>query len=140
MSEDGGNHEGGVMRGRMKWLVGAVVGCAIMLGFSSPARAACPICAKASDESASYPAKAGCTLVRGATNTLLGWTELFRQPVNEVKGGGNVVTGVGKGIGQTVKRTLAGVGEVLTFWTPKVQDSYIHFSHDCPICMGKQQQ
>ena len=127
------------MRGRANLCVGVALGFAIVLGFSSPARAACPVCAKASDESTSYPAKAGSTLVRGATNTLLGWTELFRQPVNEVKGGGNVVIGIGKGVGQTVKRTLAGVGEVLTFWTPKVQDSYIHFSKDCPICMGKQQ-
>ena len=131
------------MRGRATRLAGVVVGFALLFGCSRPAAAAegqgkiCPICARASDEAASYPSKAGYTLARGATNTLLGWTELFRQPVSEVKGGGNVVTGIGKGVGQTVKRTLGGIGEVLTFWTPKMQDSYLHFSQDCPICMGK---
>ena len=104
------------MRGRAKWFVGAIVGCAVLLGGASPARTACPVCAKASDESTTYPAKAGCTLVRGATNTLLGWTELFRQPVNEVKGGGNIVTGVGKGVGQTV----GGIAHLVTFPIPAI--------------------
>ena len=99
----------------------------------------CPICGRVSNPNADYATKASLTLARGAENTLLGWTELFRQPVDEVKGGGNVVTGIGKGIGQSVTRTLGGLGEVLTFWTPKVQNRYVHFSNDCPICMGKQQ-
>lgn len=131
------------MRGHVKWWLGVTVGVAILIGCSSPVRAEetgtiCPVCAKASAEDATYPVKAGYTLVRGATNTLLGWTELLRQPAAEVKAGGNVLTGIGKGVGQTVTRTLGGLGEVLTFWTPKVQNSYVHFSHDCPICMGKQ--
>ena len=125
---------------RRTMVMSLAVGAALLLGGSGTALAACPICGRASDESANYPTKAGSTLVRGASNTLLGWTELFRQPVDEVKSGGNVVTGIGKGVGQTVKRTLAGLGEVLTFWTPKVDDSYVHFAKDCPICMGKQQQ
>lgn len=131
------------MRGRASHLlVGVVVGVAVLLGVSGPAMAAtqgaaCPLCAKASDESAPYATKAGSTLARGAANTLLGWTELIRQPANEVKGGGNVFTGLAKGVGQTVRRTLGGVGEVLTFWTPKIQGSYLHFNDDCPICSGK---
>ena len=130
------------MRGRALQLGGVVLGIAILFGFSGSAMAApqkaamCPVCAKV-DDSASYPAKAGYTLVRGAANTLLGWTELIRQPVNEVQGGGNVFTGVAKGVGEGVKRTLGGVGEILTFWTPKMKGSYIQFSSNCPICMGK---
>ena len=115
----------------------------MLLGVSRPAMAeeakpVCPICSKAGDE-ASYAAKAGTTLVRGATNTLLGWTELLRQPAEETKAGGNVLVGIGKGVGQGVVRTVQGLGEVLTFWTPKVDHHYIHFSKDCPVCMGMKQ-
>ena len=131
------------MRGRALRFGGVVLGIAILFGFSGPAMAAqqkaamCPVCDKAGDDSASYPSKAGYTLVRGAANTLLGWTELIRQPVSEVKGGGNVFTGLAKGVGEGVKRTLGGAAEVVTFWTPKMKDSYLHFSDNCPICMGK---
>lgn len=94
----------------------------------------CPICGRVTD-SASYADKAGNTLVRGASNTFFGWTELLRQPVQEVKAGGNAFIGIGKGVGEGVKRTFAGLGEVLTFWTPKTQDGYVQFATDCPICM-----
>ena len=99
----------------------------------------CPICHRIRGDSVSYSAKAGSTLTRGATNTLFGWTELIRQPVDEVKQGGNVVTGMGKGVGQALKRTSAGLAEVLTFWTPKVRNRYFHFADDCPLCMGQRQ-
>ena len=117
------------------------LGVAIFFGRCLPATAAertiCPICKQANDEGASYPSKAGHMLVRGASNALLGWTELIRQPASEVKEGGSVLTGLGKGVGQTVTRTLGGVAEVLTFWTPKGQHNYLRFSKDCPVCMGK---
>ena len=131
------------MRERTPRLLGVVIGCLFLwLGGSAPVqaeepKATCPICGRATDEAVRYPSKAGHTLVRGAANTLLGWTELIRQPAQEAKDGGNVLTGIGKGVGQSVKRTLAGVGEVLTFWTPKVGHSYVHFANDCPICMGR---
>ena len=121
-----------------------IVGVVILLGRPGQARAeeskkmVCPICGHATEGTVSYPTKAGKTLVRGAANTLLGWTELIRQPAQEAKAGGNVFMGIGKGVGEGVKRTLAGVGEILTFWTPKVQDHYVHFANDCPLCMGKQ--
>ena len=98
----------------------------------------CPICRQAADKAtADYPTKAVHTLARGATNTLFGWTEIIRQPAEEVKAGGNVFTGILKGLSQGVGRTVAGAGEVLTFWTPKNKDGYIHFSTDCPICVKK---
>ena len=138
------------MRQRLSRMLGVVIGLALLLGTPFPAAAEetsnketsdkvmiCPVCSRASSEDVSYPSKAGYTLTRGATNTLLGWTELFRRPVDEVKTGGNVVSGIGKGVSHSVTRTLAGLGEVLTFWTPKIQNSYVHFSDDCPICMGK---
>ena len=97
----------------------------------------CPICSRANEESAAYPTKAVATLGRGIANTLLGWTELIRQPAQEAKDGGNVLTGIGKGFGQGFMRTFAGIGEVLTFWTPKMNERYLLFSKDCPVCMGK---
>ena len=127
----------------------AALGIVVILGVSAPARAeeraelkktVCPICSKASDQSAAYSTKAGTMLVRGASNTALGWTALISEPVHEVKSGGNVFVGISKGVGQTVKRTLAGLGEVLTFWTPKVKDRYIEFATDCPVCMKQRRQ
>jgi len=97
----------------------------------------CPVCARANSETSSYPSKAGSTLVRGATNTFFGWTEILRQPARQVKSGGNVFTGILAGLGHGAQRTLVGAGEILTFWTPKVQDRYLRLSHDCPLCMGK---
>lgn len=95
----------------------------------------CPICGRAGDANASYGAKAVSTLGRGATNALLGWTEMIRRPAKDVKAGGNVLTGIAHGVGSGVTRTLAGLGEVLTFWTPKTQQGYVQFSKDCPVCM-----
>lgn len=97
----------------------------------------CPVCSQAGHRAPSYPTKAGLTLLRGAANMLLGWTELFRQPVKAAEQHENVLTGVARGVGSTVTRTAAGLGEVLTFWTPKTKDGYVHFANDCPICMGK---
>ncbi len=97
----------------------------------------CPVCARANSESTSYPSKASTMLVRGATNTVFGWTEILRQPAHQVKSGGNVFTGMLAGLGQGTQRTLVGAGELLTFWTPKVRNRYLRLSHDCPLCMGK---
>ena len=95
----------------------------------------CPICRQAADKNTpDYQTKAAHTLARGATNALFGWTEIIRQPAEEVKAGGNVFTGILKGVSQGVGRTIAGAGEVLTFWTPKSKTGYLHFSTDCPIC------
>jgi putative exosortase-associated protein (TIGR04073 family) len=112
-------------------------------GLAHPALAAeprvvCPICSRANDQASAYPSKAATTLLRGSANALLGWTELLRQPAKEARAGGNVVIGIGKGVQQSVLRTVVGVGELLTFWTPKVQGDYVHLAADCPICMGQQ--
>ena len=100
-------------------------------------KTACPICGRANDQQASYADKAGFTLLRGAANTAFGWTELLVQPTEEVKTNGNLVVGIGKGIGLAIKRTALGVGEMLTFWSPKGQEGYATLTSDCPICMGR---
>ncbi len=96
-------------------------------------RPQCPFCRAANNPDAHYGEKAGNTLVRGALNTGLGWTELIRQPAKEAKAGGNVGLGLAKGLGEGVTRTFTGLAEVFTFWMPKVQDRYVHFAHDCPL-------
>lgn len=124
---------------RMVFGVLAFAAAAAVFSFSPSAMAdeqkICQVCSHAGRDEASYGAKAGTTLTRGAANTLFGWTELIRQPADEVKSGGNVFGGIAKGVGESVKRTLGGVGEILTFWTPKVNNHYIAFASDCPICM-----
>jgi hypothetical protein len=99
----------------------------------------CPICRQANNQQALYAEKAGSTLVRGALNTAFGWTELLVQPAEEVNRGGNVLSGVGKGIGLAVKRTALGFGELLTFWTPKGKEGQVILARDCPICFSSQQ-
>ena len=100
----------------------------------------CPICSKLAADQEDYATKAGHTLMRGATNTLFGWTELILQPADTAKQGGNVFTGLAKGLGQGLTRTLNGAAEVVTFWTPKMNRQYLRFSENCPICMGSKQE
>jgi len=93
----------------------------------------CPICSKLEGSEATYVEKAGNTFTRGLLNLGLGWTEMIRQPGKAAREGKDVFHGVANGVAFSARRTLRGIGEVLTFWTPKVQDRYIHFSKDCPI-------
>ena len=104
-----------------------------------PTPSVCPICHRANNQQAPYGEKAAFTLVRGATNTAFGWTELLVEPANEVQHGGNLAVGIGKGVQQTVKRTAEGLGELLTFWVPKGPKGYPKISTDCPICFPTSQ-
>jgi len=114
-----------------------VLGCVVWMG--RPALAAgqdapiCPICKTLKEDSVTYGEKAGNTLARGVLNFTLGWTELIRQPAKKARAGDNVWRGIANGIGKSALRTARGLGEVVTFWTPKRKDGYIHFSKDCPI-------
>jgi len=112
-----------------------------LLAVSAPAMAEeekpqpklCPICSKLEGANPSYGEKAGNTFTRGLLNFGLGWTEMIRQPGKAAREGKDVFHGVANGLAFSARRTLRGIGEVLTFWTPKIQDEYIHFSDDCPI-------
>ena len=104
----------------------------------APARLVCPICGRIADPD--YGTKASHTLVRGAVNALLGWTEMIRQPAQEAKEGHSVFTGLNKGINRSFTRTMSGLGELVTFWAPKDRAGrYPHFAEDCPLCMGRNQ-
>jgi len=93
----------------------------------------CPICSTLEDRSTSYGEKAGNTLARGMLNLTLGWTEMIRQPGKAAREGKGVLHGLANGVAFSARRTLRGLGEVFTFWTPKTTERYIHFSKDCPL-------
>ena len=97
----------------------------------------CPICLKANDPDVGYLDKTGNTLLRGVLNTTLGWTEVLRLPAKQARKDGNLWNGLANGLGSGVTRTLNGLAEIVTFWTPKVGDDYIHFSDDCPLDTNK---
>lgn len=123
---------------------GLTLACGAALLIASPQTAQadtdtarrCPICRNAIDDTPRYSSKAAHTLARGAVNTLFGWTEFIRQPAQEVKTGGTLLSGIGKGVGQGLQRTAAGAGELLTFWTPKGRHGYLRFANDCPLCIS----
>ena len=54
-------------------------------------------------------------LTFGLKNTLLGWTELFKQPMDHAKDGKSFLAGMGHGILNTVTYTVGGVLHVVTF-------------------------
>lgn len=51
----------------------------------------------------------------GVKNVLLGWTDLFIEPQEELQAGGNFFKGLGTGIKDTIGNELGGVLHVLTF-------------------------
>jgi hypothetical protein len=99
----------------------------------------CPLCRRANNQRAPQNQKAAATFTRGAMNTFFGWTEIIYEPSNEVKSGGNLGYGIGKGVGLAIKRSALGIGEMLTFWAPKgnKDEGYLTLSTDCPLCMGR---
>ena len=119
-----------------------LLGCLLGVGLAGAVSAAesssmptiCPICHHANNQEADYGEKAGYTLLRGATNTVFGWTEILTEPAAEAQRNGNLVVGIGKGVQNAVVRTAEGLGEVLTFWMPKGPKGYPKISTDCPIC------
>ena len=126
----------------MRHAIALSLGLGMLLGIAGPLRAeekkpsVCPICHRANNQDAYYPERVGTTLARGAMNTAFGWTELLIQPSQEVKTGGNLLAGIGNGVGRSAKRTFLGIGELFTCWLPKGQRGYLNLNTDCPICMG----
>ncbi len=59
--------------------------------------------------------RAGGKLVFGAKNLLLGWTELFSKPAEEIQNGGNFLKGLGMGLVDGVGDEIGGALHVVTF-------------------------
>ena len=98
-----------------------------------PSQQVCPICGRLRGEHLTYSDKVGGTLARGALNFTLGWTEMMKQPAQEVKEGHSVLTGIARGVEHSAARTLGGLGELATFWMPKINGKYSNLSIDCPL-------
>ena len=58
---------------------------------------------------------------------------MIRQPGKAAREGKGVFIGLANGVSFSARRTLRGLGEIFTFWTPKAGNQYIHFSKDCPL-------
>ncbi|GEM_PF-5966102 len=120
------------------WIASAAFGLATTAAGTAaaaedPSTQACPICGRLRSEHLSYSDKAGAMLARGALNFTLGWTEMMKQPAQEVKEGHSVLTGIARGVEHSAARTLGGLGELATFWMPKVNGKYSNLSIDCPL-------
>lgn len=71
-------------------------------------------------DGATYGEKATGKLKYGLTNTLLGWTSLFREPVQASQAGENVFVGIGRGVWNGVGQTVGGILHLVTFPIPQI--------------------
>jgi putative exosortase-associated protein (TIGR04073 family) len=92
----------------------------------------CGMCANLND--GDIMTVCGARLCSGACNALLGWSEIFFRPGKVVAEGGNPLVGFFRGLGNAVARTVVGMVEIATFWTPG--DSVVKMA-DCPVCAYK---
>ena len=98
-------------------------------GFALPE---CAVCNGAASDY--YPEKIFYQFTRGIVNIGLCWVEMVHQPIKEMKNGGNLLVGIGKGFGQTGVRLVEGGGEILTCMLPRVHDGkYLQIAHDCTL-------
>lgn len=71
-------------------------------------------------DGATYGEKATGKLKYGLTNALLGWTSLFREPVQASQAGENVFVGIGRGVWNAVGQTVGGAAHAVTFPIPQI--------------------
>ncbi len=71
-------------------------------------------------EGATYSEKVTGKLKYGVRNTLLGWTSLFREPMQASQAGENVFVGIGRGVWNAVGQTAGGIVDVVTFPLPQI--------------------
>ena len=71
-------------------------------------------------DGATWGEQAGGKLKYGATNLLLGWTSLFREPVQASQAGENLFVGIGRGVWNAVGQTVGGAVDVVTFPIPQI--------------------
>lgn len=69
---------------------------------------------------ATYGDKSVAKLKYGLTNTLLGWTSLFRTPMQASQSGENVLVGIGRGVWNAVGQTVGGIVHLVTFPIPQL--------------------
>jgi len=84
--------------------------CAALLVAPMAASAASPWV-----EQPTYKEQAVGKLKYGLTNALLGWTSLFRTPMQSKDVGENIFVGIGKGVWNAVGQTVGGALHFVTF-------------------------
>ena len=100
--------------------MGKRLGVVVVLGIGL---LAAPLFASAASpwaDGATYGEKATGKLKYGLTNALLGWTSLFREPVEASKAGENVFVGIGRGVWNAVGQTVGGAAHAVTFPIPQI--------------------
>ena len=100
--------------------MGKRLGVVLVLGIGL---LAAPLLASAASpwaDGATYGEKATGKLKYGLTNTLLGWTSLFREPVQASQAGENVFVGIGRGVWDAVGQTVGGALQAVTFPIPQI--------------------
>ncbi len=71
-------------------------------------------------EGATYSEQAVGKLKYGVRNTLLGWTSLFREPMQASQAGENLFVGLGRGVWNAVGQTVGGAAHAVTFFIPQI--------------------
>ncbi len=74
------------------------------------------ICDAASSDD--YLTKTSGQFLRGATSLCFFWLEMIHQPELELRSGGNLFTGVAKGVGHSFLRVVKGIGDIATCASP----------------------
>ena len=100
--------------------MGKRLGVVLVLGIGL---LAAPLLASAASpwaDGATWGEKATGKLKYGLTNTLLGWTSLFREPVEASQAGENVFVGIGRGVWDAVGQTVGGAVHAVTFPIPQI--------------------
>ncbi len=69
---------------------------------------------------ATYSDKAVGKLKYGLTNALLGWTSLFREPIQASQAGENILVGIARGVWDAVGQTVGGAAHAVTFLIPAI--------------------
>ena len=92
----------------------------------------CGICNSTVSEN--HLVKTGGQFTRGAANLAFCWLGAVNQPIREMRGGGNLLVGFGKGFGHIFIRGAQGLGEIVTAPLPQAKDGS-QIAQDCPLCM-----
>lgn len=101
-------------------------------GTPAAAQEGITLCEAASSDD--YLTKSSGQFLRGTANVSLCWLELFHQPAQEMRSGGDIFTGIFKGFTHTIRRGAQGIGELMTFPAPRQPDgSFPIIADDCAL-------
>src|SRR3989338_8006939 len=73
--------------------------------------------------------------LRGAANIGFCWLEMIHQPAREARSGGNLFTGLAKGVGHSFLRVAKGAGDIVLCASPRrnKEGTFPSVSQDCAL-------